>query len=56
MAAFEYCQAEEIRDAFGMHNVRYLFIGESGAILLGFPDTTRAFGPPFFRNPVFTPA
>jgi hypothetical protein len=38
---FEYTQAEEIRDAFGRHGVRYLFIGKSGAILLGFPDTTQ---------------
>ena len=41
MAAFEYRQAEEIRDAFKSHQVRYLFIGKSGAILLGFPDTTQ---------------
>ena len=41
MAAFEYRQAEEIRDAFVQHSVRYLFIGKSGAILLGFPDTTQ---------------
>jgi hypothetical protein len=41
MAAFEYRQAEEIRDAFARHAVRYLFIGKSGAILLGFPDTTQ---------------
>jgi len=39
--AFEYAQAEEIRDAFIRHNVRHLFIGKSGAILLGFPDTTQ---------------
>jgi hypothetical protein len=39
--AFEYAQAEEIRDAFQRHGVRYLFIGKSGAILLGFPDTTQ---------------
>lgn len=38
---FEYAQAEEIRDAFGRHGVRYLFLGKSGAILLGFPDTTQ---------------
>ena len=25
----------------GRHHVRYLFIGKSGAVLLGFPDTTR---------------
>jgi len=41
MAAFEDRQAEEIRDSFARHEVRYLFIGKSGAILLGFPDTTQ---------------
>ena len=41
MAAFEYRQAEEIRDALQRHGVRYLFIGQSGAVLLGFPDTTQ---------------
>src|SRR5690242_6420897 len=41
MAAFEYQQAEEIRDAFLRHGVRYLFIGKAGAFLLGFPDTTQ---------------
>lgn len=41
MAAFEYRQAEEIRDALARRGVRYLFIGKSGAILLGFPDTTQ---------------
>ena len=40
MAAFEYRQAEEIRDVLERHGVRYLF-GKSGAILLGFPDTTQ---------------
>jgi len=39
MAAFEYRQALEIRDALKRRQVRYLFIGKSGAILLGFPDT-----------------
>ena len=38
---FEYAQAEEIREAFARLGVRYLFIGESGAILLGYPDTTQ---------------
>jgi len=38
---FEYAQAEEIRDAFSRHRVRYLFLGKSGAILLGYPDTTQ---------------
>jgi len=41
MAGFEYRQAFEIRDALSRHSVRYLFIGKSGAILLGFPDTTQ---------------
>jgi hypothetical protein len=41
MAAFEYRQAEEIRDTLARHGVRYLFIGKSGAILLGYPDTTQ---------------
>src|SRR5215831_8753947 len=41
VAKFEYAQAEEIRDVFSRHRVRYLFIGKSGAILLGFPDTTQ---------------
>lgn len=41
MAAFEYRQALEIRDAFAHRSVRYLFIGKSGAILLGYPDTTQ---------------
>jgi len=38
---FEYAQAGEIRDVFVRHGVRYLFIGKSGAILLGYPDTTQ---------------
>lgn len=41
MGAFEYRQAEEIRDAMAAFGVRYLFLGKSGAILLGFPDTTQ---------------
>jgi hypothetical protein len=40
-AGFDYAQAEEVRGAFARHGVRYLFIGKSGAILLGFPDTTQ---------------
>ncbi len=32
-AKFEYTQAEEIRDVFARHGVRYLFLGKSGAIL-----------------------
>lgn len=41
MGVFDYRQAQEIRDAFARHGCRYLFIGKSGAILLGFPDTTQ---------------
>jgi hypothetical protein len=41
MAAFEYRQAEEIRETFTRWNVRYLFLGKSAAILMGFPDTTQ---------------
>ncbi len=41
MAAFEYRQAQEIRDCFSRRAVRFLFLGKSGAILLGFPDTTQ---------------
>ena len=41
MGAFEYRQAEEIRDSFARQGVKYLFLGKSGAILLGFPDTTQ---------------
>jgi hypothetical protein len=40
-ARFDYPQAEEIRVVFTRHRVRYLFLGKSGAILLGFPDTTQ---------------
>jgi hypothetical protein len=41
MAAFDYRQAEEVRDAFARRGVEYLFLGKSAAILLGFPDTTQ---------------
>jgi hypothetical protein len=41
MAAFDYRQAVEVRDAFARRGVQYLFIGKSGAILLGYPDTTQ---------------
>jgi hypothetical protein len=41
MAAFDYRQAEEIREKFAARGIRYLFLGKSGAILLGFPDTTQ---------------
>jgi len=38
---FEYRLAREVHDVFARNGVRYLFIGKSGAILLGFPDTTQ---------------
>ena len=41
MATFEYKQAQELRATFDRWGVRYLFIGKSGAILLGFSDTTQ---------------
>jgi hypothetical protein len=34
-------QAEELAAAFAAEGVDYLFIGKSGAILLGYPDTTQ---------------
>lgn len=40
-ARFDYAQAEDIQQVFARHAVRYLFIGKSGAILLGYPDTTQ---------------
>jgi len=40
-ARFEYRQAQEIAATFDRHQVRYLLIGKSGAILLGYPDTTQ---------------
>lgn len=40
-ARFEYRQAEEIAAALRRHGARYLFLGKSGAILLGYPDTTQ---------------
>jgi hypothetical protein len=41
MAAFDYRQAEELKRALDKSEVRYLFIGKSAAIILGFPDTTQ---------------
>jgi len=41
MAAFEYRQAQEVHQVFSAHGVRYLVIGESGAILLGFADVNQ---------------
>lgn len=39
MGAFTYPQAEEIRDALQRHGVQYLFMGQAGAVLHGYPDT-----------------
>lgn len=33
--------ATKVRDVFGAHGIRYLFMGKSGAILLGFSDATQ---------------
>ncbi len=41
MAAFEYNNAEDVRSVFERHGVKYLFFGKSGAILLGYSDTTQ---------------
>jgi len=38
---FRPAQAEEIARAFATEKVEYLFIGKSGAILLGYPGTTQ---------------
>ena len=38
---FTPAQAEELAAAFAQEQVDYLFIGKSGAILLGYPDTTQ---------------
>jgi hypothetical protein len=34
-------QAQEVAIAFATHGVDYMFIGKSGAILLGYPGTTQ---------------
>ena len=41
MAAFEYKNAQDGCEALGRHGVKYLFFGKSGAILLGYSDTTQ---------------
>jgi hypothetical protein len=50
---FTPAQAEELVAAFAREKVEYLFIGKSGAILLGYPDTTQdvdIFLPPSQEN------
>jgi predicted nucleotidyltransferase len=41
MAAFEFRSAQKLGRALEQHGVRYLFFGKSGAILLGYADTTQ---------------
>jgi hypothetical protein len=41
MAIFEFKNAQELGRVCQIHGVRYLFFGKSGAILLGFADTTQ---------------
>jgi hypothetical protein len=41
MAVFEFNNAQELGRACQVHGVKYLFFGKSGAILLGFADTTQ---------------
>jgi hypothetical protein len=38
---FHPLQAQEVAEAFNAEGVEYLFIGKSGAILLGYPGTTQ---------------
>jgi hypothetical protein len=38
---FNPAQAQEVAVAFAAHAVDYMFIGKSGAILLGYPGTTQ---------------
>lgn len=41
MGVFDYPNAVAVRDTLLRHGVRYLFFGKSGAILLGYSDTTQ---------------
>jgi hypothetical protein len=41
MATFEFKNAQELGRVFKTHGVKYLFFGKSGAILLGYSDTTQ---------------
>lgn len=38
---FSPAQAQIVAEAFAKHSVDYMFIGKSGAILLGYPGTTQ---------------
>ena len=39
--SFNPAQAQDVATAFAKHSVDYMFIGKSGAILLGYPGTTQ---------------
>ncbi len=39
--SFHPAQAQEVAQAFAVYGVDYMFIGKSGAILLGYPSTTQ---------------
>ena len=41
MAVFEFKNAEDLGRKFKAHGIKYLFFGKSGAILLGYSDTTQ---------------
>ena len=41
MGPISYNQVEELRAALDRHQLVYLFIGKTGPILHGFPDTTQ---------------
>jgi hypothetical protein len=41
MATFEFKSAQELGRVIAQHGVKYLFFGKSGAILLGYSDTTQ---------------
>lgn len=40
MGPINYNQVNELREALERRDVVYLFIGKTGAVLHGFPDTT----------------
>jgi hypothetical protein len=41
VTVFQYQNAEDVRRVFQRHEIRYLFFRKSGAILLGYSDTTQ---------------
>ena len=41
LKVFSYEQGERLAEVFNRHGVEYLFIGKSGAIFYGFPETTQ---------------